>query len=95
MEEIITVAYDNNEPDDSCLLCMRTLKDGRHSISVVYTQHNADEMYKMLTKQGYLKEHDAKIRQDAIDECLSVVEWDGYTFDIKERIEKLKEKRIK
>lgn len=27
----------------------------------------------------------------AIDDCLKIVEWDGYTLDIKHRIEKLKE----
>ena len=26
----------------------------------------------------------------AIDDCLKIVEWDGYTLDIKHRIEKLK-----
>ena len=32
-----------------------------------------------------------KAYNKAIDDALSVVEWDGYTIDIKERIEQLKE----
>ena len=32
-----------------------------------------------------------KAYNKAIDNALSVVEWDGYTIDIKERIEQLKE----
>ena len=28
---------------------------------------------------------------EAIDDCLKIVEWDGYTLDIKHRIEQLKE----
>ena len=28
---------------------------------------------------------------NALDDCLKIVEWDGYTLDIKHRIEKLKE----
>lgn len=31
-----------------------------------------------------------KIYNQALEDVLNVVEWDGYTLDIKERIEKLK-----
>lgn len=31
-----------------------------------------------------------KIYNQALEDALNVVEWDGYTLDIKERIEKLK-----
>ena len=43
---------------------------------------NLNEALEKGKKIGYNK---------AIDDCLKIVEWDGYTLDIKHRIEKLKE----
>ena len=43
---------------------------------------NLNEALEKGKKVGYNK---------AIDDCLKIVEWDGYTLDIKHRIEKLKE----
>lgn len=38
----------------------------------------------------WLDEHDKEIYNQALEDVLNVVEWDGYTLDIKERIEQLK-----
>lgn len=57
-------------------------------MSEVYIPNNIDGLIIDLTELV------AKVRADVIDECLSVVEWDGYTIDIKERIEALKEKKV-
>lgn len=43
---------------------------------------NLNEALEKGKKVGYNK---------AIDDCLKIVEWDGYTLDIKHRIEQLKE----
>lgn len=42
---------------------------------------NFDEVIKIEKKKSY---------NQALEDVLNVVEWDGYTLDIKERIEKLK-----
>ena len=42
---------------------------------------NFDEVIEIEKKKSYNK---------ALEDVLNVVEWDGYTLDIKEKIEKLK-----
>ena len=49
-----------------------------HNISA----NNWNDGFEEWMRKGYNK---------AIDDCLKIVEWDGYTLDIKHRIEKLKE----
>ena len=49
-----------------------------HNISA----NNWNDVFEEGMRKGYNK---------AIDDCLKIVEWDGYTLDIKNMIEKLKE----
>ena len=53
---------------------------------VYYMPNNNDAFVKESDADKAIKEAYNK----AIDDALSVVEWDGYTIDIKERIEQLK-----
>lgn len=39
---------------------------------------------------AWIEEHDKEIYSKALDDVLKCVEWDGYTIDIKKRIENLK-----
>ena len=62
MSEYITiVSYDDNGEDMPCAVCMRQRRDGKISICVGYTNDNARELNRIVTEQGYLKEHDAEI----------------------------------
>ena len=36
-----------------------------------------------------------KLTDEELEDALSVIQWDGYTLDIKERIEKLKRQNFK
>ena len=47
------------------------------------------EELKMYRESSYGELY-SMVYNKAIDDALSVVEWDGYTIDIKERIEQLK-----
>lgn len=53
---------------------------------VYYTSNNNDTFVKEIDTDSAIKEAYNK----AIDDALSVAEWDGYTIDIKKRIEQLK-----
>lgn len=51
--------------------------------------------YETPYSEGYkvvrsIEEHNKIIYNQALEDALNVVEWDGYTLDIKKRIEQLK-----
>lgn len=58
MKNIITVSYDNNEPDYPAVICFIAKRASRESqeMRVAYVGKEAEELYKIVTQQGYLKE---------------------------------------
>lgn len=58
MENIITVSYDNNEPDYPAIACFIHKRASRDNteMRVAYVGEEAEELYKIVTQQGYLKE---------------------------------------
>ena len=56
------------------------------NVKVYYMPNSNDSFVKEIDADKAIKE----VYNKAIDDALSVVEWDGYTIDIKERIEQLK-----
>lgn len=58
MNNLITVSYDNNEPDFPTIACFIHKRASRESqeMRVAYVGEEAEELYKIVTQQGYLKE---------------------------------------
>lgn len=58
MENLITVSYDDNKPDYSVIICFIHKRASRESqeMRVAYVGEEAEELYKIVTQQGYLKE---------------------------------------
>lgn len=44
----------------------------------------------MVDEEMEMREREKQSYNQALEDALKVVEWDGYTLDIKERIERLK-----
>ena len=44
----------------------------------------------MVDEEMEIRERERQSYNQALEDVLNVVEWDGYTLDIKERIEQLK-----
>lgn len=58
MKNLITVSYDNNKLDYPAITCAvhkRASREG-NKIRVIYFGDEAEELYKIVTHQGYLKE---------------------------------------
>ncbi len=58
MINLITVSYDNNEPDYATVACFihKRASIENHEMRVAYVGKEAEELYKIVTQQGYLKE---------------------------------------
>lgn len=58
MENLITVSYDNNKPDYPAIACFIHKRASREGVEmkVAYVGDEAEELYKIVTQQGYLKE---------------------------------------
>lgn len=69
---IIYIAYDDSEKDFSVINGVVEKNNGLQ-VQVGYFGKYADELYKMVTRQGYLVEHDDNIRAKVIEECAKVV----------------------
>lgn len=54
--------------------------------------HFTDEQKAWI--KNYIIINAKRQRADTIDECIKVVEWGGYTLDIKRRIEQLKDRTL-
>ena len=59
---------------------LKILREEKSEFQII-AKDIAEYNYEMGMEKGYNK---------AIDDCLKIVEWDGYTLDIKRRIEQLK-----
>ena len=62
----------------------------------------ASERFSEIQREKYRHGYDRgradclrKAYDQALEDVLSVIQWDGYTLDIKERIEKLKRQNFK
>ena len=77
------------------------LNNGIVPIMTEYTRNDVKNItdkneYKLVMEYGVAfkeldcSKHDKEIYNKALDDCLKIVEWDGYTLDIKRRIEQLK-----
>ena len=56
------------------------------------------EIQRKIYRHGYDRGRTDCLRKaynQALEDVLSVIQWDGYTLDIKERIEKLKRQNFK
>ncbi len=58
MNSLITVSYDNNKPDYPAIACFIHKRASREAVEVkaAYVGQEAEELYKIVTQQGYLKE---------------------------------------
>lgn len=68
----INVGFDNGFDkygNTYSIVCIRREDFGYKKI-VEYTDADAIELHRMVTEQGYLKEHDAEIREQTINEAL-------------------------
>ena len=70
-KSIIWVAYDKSETDLSCVVCTEP-NNGRAKMRVGYMGDDADELYKIVSEQGYLAEHDKEVRNKTIEEIRSI-----------------------
>lgn len=57
------VTYDETQKDYPCLICCATNHE-QIKMLVGYVGKGADEIYRIITEQSYLKEHDEQIRAD-------------------------------
>ena len=67
-KSIIWVSYDKSETYLSCVVCTEP-KNGRAKMRVGYMGDDADELYKIVSEQGYLTKHDKDVRNRTIDEA--------------------------
>lgn len=65
--DFIGVGYDKEE-DISTITVMGKLPNGKIKMLVGYNDEQADKLYRMVTEQGYLKEHNRKIYNKALDD---------------------------
>lgn len=72
-KSIIWVAYDTSKTDLSCVVCTEP-NNGRAKMCVGYMGDDADELYKIVSMQGYLAEHDKKVRETVIEEIIDSVD---------------------
>lgn len=89
----IGVGYDKEE-DISSITVMGKLPDGKIKMLVGYNDEQADELYRMVTEQGYLKERDREIYNKALDDVIRILEKRSELgeceYNVIERMEKLK-----
>lgn len=62
---LIWVAYDTSKTDESCVTCVEP-NNGMAKMLVGYFGSDADEVYKIVSEQGYLAEHDQAIKDKII-----------------------------
>lgn len=67
MSNIVYIAYDDSEKDFSVINGV-VEKNNSLQVQVGYFGKYADKLYKMVTRQGYLVEHDDNIRAEVIAE---------------------------
>lgn len=72
-KSIIWVAYDTSKTDLSCVVCTEP-KNGRVKMRVGYMGDDADELYKIVSEQGYLTKHDKDVRNRTIEEIIDSVD---------------------
>lgn len=53
MNNVITVSYDNNEPDLPCVVCCEN--GDKIIMKVAYTGEIAEQLHRIVTEQGYLQ----------------------------------------
>lgn len=63
----INVGFDK-DGDNYSIVCIRREDSGDYKIVAAYTDADAIELHRIVTEQGYLKGHDAKIREQTIKE---------------------------
>lgn len=71
MNEVVIVSYDNSDKDMPAITCMRKQNENIEML-VGYVGSEADELYRVVTKQGYLKQRFEDVHAKGFIEALQV-----------------------